>query len=73
MSIYNMQLQQLENQLRKIGYNYNQELKWRKINQLPNLPVDAITNQIKDFKTICDNIKDQLSIYGEVLLCLIPR
>lgn len=76
MSEYKTALHEIEYQLRKIGVNFNQELKkldeFSDIKDYPILPAETIDNLIEELKKITFYCNQEFEIYGEVLRCLLP-
>ena len=76
MGEYKSELQKIEFQLRKIGTNYNQQLKYMDEfsdkDSIPVLPRDEINNLIEETKKIAFYCNEEFEIYGEVLRCLLP-
>ena len=73
MSLYKTDLAKIEKQIARIGQNYNQEIKYRNENNLPQLPLDEINKQIEKVKETQEHCREVFEEYGEVLACLIPE
>lgn len=76
MGEYKSALQNIEFQLRKIGANYNQQIKYMDEfsdkDSIPILPRDEIKNLVEEAEKIAFYCNQEFELYGEVLRCLLP-